>query len=152
MKTISFALFISLLLGFTMQASAQSLAQALQPFLGLEGRGQVFYAKKEKGTVGSCGVSIKNYQTYNAVSLNFATAYPATVIDSQVENVISYKHGLTFEMSPTGDYTGELCGNFAKAKKVFYKMSIADKRIEIQRTYRCPYFMTSTVDTWICHY
>lgn len=152
MKKMSSVLFMMLSLAFVAQASAQSLSQALQPFEGLEGLGQVFFGKKEKEFVGTCGISIKNYQTYNAISLNFATAYPATVIDSQVENVTSEKHGLTFSMAPTQDYTGELCGNFAKAKKVLYKMTVADKRIEIQRTYRCPYFMTSTVDTWICHY
>lgn len=152
MKSLRSILLLIVSVGISQAAFAQDMTKTLQPFLGLEGRGQVFFAKKEHHSVGSCGVAIKNYQTYNAVSLNFATAYPATVIDAHVESVKQDRQGITFEMAPTEDYTGELCGNFAKAKKVLYKMTVADKRIEIQRTYRCPYFLTATQDTWICHY
>lgn len=140
----------------SLTAYGQSLVDVLRPFQGLEGRGQVILDGKEKSHVGNCALDVKNRQdssgSYNSISIKFSTSSTEYILDNYIETARRKGDVMTFSMSPTGDYSGDICGSFAPAKKVYRALIVSPGRLEIQRNYRCPYFITSSTDSWICHF
>ncbi|MFS4460332.1 hypothetical protein [Bdellovibrio sp. HCB2-146] len=151
-------LFISLIVSLLgpLSAFGQNLVTDLQPYLNSQGKGQVVLAGKNQSHVGACRLQIKPYKdtagSYNAISIQFETSSTEFVLDNMIETARRKSDQLIYEMQATADYSGDICGSFAPAKKVVRRVIISPRSLEIQRTYRCPYFLTSTTDSWACHF
>lgn len=154
-RLLSSFILLSSLCG-SLFANGQALVDELRPFAGLQGQGQVFYGGKEKQSAGSCYIDIKShkdsYGPYNSISIQFSTSATEYVFDNMIETTQRKGDVLKFDMTSTPDYSGDIYGAFAPAKKVVRSILVSSKRVEIQRTYRCPYFFTTTTDSWICQF